>query len=111
VLNPYLLRLLTSTESVDQHTDVLRRIFALLERMARHDDVRVHEVVAVTVCERLGSDPATLAAARPFMGDATRRMSHDVEAFWGAVEPGDASLDPVVVAGPGRERNRPPRQD
>ena len=110
VLNPYLIRLLSASESADQHAAVLRRIFALLERMARHDDVLVQEVVVATVCERVGSDPAALAAGRRYMGEATRRLSEDVEVFWGTADSSDASRGPAAVAGSGRIRNSPSRQ-
>lgn len=79
LLNPYLICLL---DRPDQE-DVLGRIFALLERLTNQDDVRIQEVVAVTVCERLGSDKARLRRAQKYMGETTLKFSHEVEAFWG----------------------------
>ena len=78
VLNPYLRSLLQS----GNQEELLRRIFAFLERMANHEDIRVQEVVAVTVCEDLGSNIELLRQARRYMGPTTRRFSHEIQAYW-----------------------------
>lgn len=77
VLNPHIQRMLEAADD-----DALRRVFAFVEMLARNDDVRVQEVVSVTICERLGSDKGRLAKAQRFMGPATRRLSDEVEGFW-----------------------------
>ena len=79
VLNPYLICLL---ESGNQEA-ILARIFTFLEQLANHEDTRVQEVVAVTVCERLGDDPKCLENARRYMGNKTLSLSHEIEVFWG----------------------------
>lgn len=100
-LNPYLIELLACQDPSPRSRDILRRIFALLERMARHDDPRVQEVVSTTVAERLGGDPVVLAEARRHMGQATRGLSEEIEAFWSASPPSDARQPEPAVAGSG----------
>lgn len=79
LLNPYLLSLLEVGEQDDQ----VRRIFRFIERLAGDPDPRVREVVQVTICERLGDNPKALDAAKSYMGDHTRRLSDEIEKFWG----------------------------
>ena len=79
VLNPYIERLIEAGDEA-----ALRRVFAFVELLSNSDDVRVQEVVAVTICERLGSDENRLMQAKRLMGPATRKISDEVEAFWNA---------------------------
>ena len=79
VLNPYLLDLLGS----DRHAAKLRQVFQFREQLANHEDVHIQELVAVTICERLGDDSKILHKARKYMGARTRQFSDEVEAFWG----------------------------
>jgi hypothetical protein len=79
VLNPYLFDLLHS----DRQDDELHEVFQFLELLANHEDIHLQELVAVTVCERLGDDPATLHRAYKYMGTRTRQFSDEVESFWG----------------------------
>jgi hypothetical protein len=79
ILNPYLAVLL---QSGDEAT--LRRVFDFLEVLSRSEDPRVQELVAVTVCEYLGSDSERLREASRFMGPATLKHSREVEKFWSA---------------------------
>jgi hypothetical protein len=79
VLNPYLLDLL----GTGHHGTTLRQVFQFLEQLANHEDVHIQELVAVTICERLGDDPQLLHKARKYMGARTRQFSDEVEAFWG----------------------------
>jgi hypothetical protein len=79
ILNPYLLDLLRS----GRQEDTLRQIFQFLECLAHHEDIHIQELVAVTVCERLGDDVAALHMAHKYMGARTRQFSEEVEAFWG----------------------------
>ena len=67
----------------DAQEDMLKHIFAFLEHLATHHDLRVQEVVSVSVCERLGDKPAWLAKARQYMGPATCHLSQEIETFWG----------------------------
>jgi hypothetical protein len=78
VVNPYLMRELKTRDSGDD----LKRIFDFLERMATTDD-ELANVVAVTVCERLGDEQEVLARARRLMGPDTLILSEEVERFWG----------------------------
>jgi hypothetical protein len=79
VLNPYLIDLLDS----GGHEDTLRQVFQFLELLATHADVHIQELVAVTVCERLGDCRERLQRAYKFMGTRTRQFSKEVEDFWG----------------------------
>ena len=83
LLNPYLLTLLHT----GQQKVKLRQIFAFLEELAQHEDIHIQELVAVTVCERLGDDSIALQAASRYMGARTRLFSNEVEAFWGRRDP------------------------
>lgn len=78
VFNPYLISLLKSCVNHEK----LRQIFAFLEMLANHEDVRIQEVVAVTVCERLGANKECLTKARKYMGPTTLRFSKEIEHFW-----------------------------
>lgn len=79
VLNPYLISVL----KLGKHGENLQGIFTFLEKLANHEDLDVQEVVAVTVCERLGDDPELLKKARKYMGETTLRFSQEIEQFWG----------------------------
>lgn len=82
LLNPYLISLLES-----HNQPILKQIFTFLELLANHEDIKVQEVVAVTVCERLGDNPEWLSKARQYMGKTTLQFSHEIEAFWGREQP------------------------
>jgi len=81
VLNPFLLGLLESMSN----EELLIRVFNLLDTMAIDEDIRVKEVVVVTVLERLGDDKVLLERARLYMKPNTRKLSDEVEKFWGRV--------------------------
>ena len=83
LLNPYIAVMLGAGEQ----EEILRRIFGLVETLAKHEDRRVRDVVAVTVCEYLGGNKGLLAQARKYMGPSTRRLSWDIQAFWGRDDP------------------------
>ena len=79
VLNPYLIDLLKQ----DNQEEELERIFSFFEEMAVSSDIKVQEVLAVTVMERLGDDPTVLKKAEKYMGPKTRMISDEIERFWG----------------------------
>ncbi|MBD2185315.1 hypothetical protein H6S82_09850 [Planktothrix sp. FACHB-1355] len=79
ILNPYLISLL----ELGDREDTIKRIFAFLEQLANHEDTQIQEVVAVTVCERLGDNKNLLAKARQYMGNTTLCFSDQIEEFWG----------------------------
>jgi hypothetical protein len=87
VLTPYLIDLL----NLERQEGKLREVFEFLERLANHPDVHIQELVAVTVCERLGDYREHLKKAYKFMGPRTRQFSEEIEAFWGR-RPCDTSL-------------------
>ncbi|CBN54228.1 MULTISPECIES: DUF7674 family protein [Kamptonema] len=82
LLNPYLISLLES-----HNQPILKQIFTFLEQLANHEDIKVQEVVAVTVCERLGDNPEWLSKVRQYMGKTTLQFSQEIEAFWGREQP------------------------
>jgi len=53
---------------------LLERTFAFLEAMAMSSDVRVREVVEVSVCERLQDRPEWVQSARAYMGPQTLHL-------------------------------------
>jgi hypothetical protein len=77
LLMPYLTTLLDRGEDAK-----LRQVFTFLELLAQSENVHIQEVVAFTVCESLLDDKARVEKARAYMGEATLRISHEVEAFW-----------------------------
>ena len=81
ILNPYIEHLL---QKGDDRT--LRRVFEFIEELSSSEDARVQELVAVTVCENLGSDEQRLRAARCYMGPMTLKHCNDVEKFWNGVK-------------------------
>lgn len=78
ILNPYILSLLETKHDQEK----LRAIFDFLERLAKHEDKRVQEVIMMTVCERLAGSKEQLHKARSYMGPVTRRFSEEIETFW-----------------------------
>jgi hypothetical protein len=58
---------------------LLERAFAFLEAMAKSPDIRVREVVEVTVCERLQDRPEWIRKARMYMGPETLRFVSGAE--------------------------------
>lgn len=82
VLDPYLISLLKRDNRGASEEETLQRIFTFLEELATHQDPRVQEVIASTVCEDLGGDPTALHAARSYMGTVTREFSDATELAW-----------------------------
>jgi hypothetical protein len=82
ILNPYLISLI-KLDSQPSQQGTISRIFDFLEKLANHENKQIQEVVAVTVCERLGDEPDVLLKARQYMGRKTLEMSHEIERFWG----------------------------
>lgn len=79
IFNPYLISLIKS----DSQQETLIHIFYFLEKLANHENEQIQEVVAVTVCERLGDESEILMKARQYMGRKTLEMSYEIERFWG----------------------------
>lgn len=78
ILNPLIVDLLATRQDEER----LKRVFDFLERLAKSDDVRVQEVVSVTVCEYLLRNRELLMTARRYMGQTTLRFTDEIEAFW-----------------------------
>ena len=70
VLVPYLIRLL----EVGTDIDALERIFSLIETLVAQEDVRVRDLVGISVLEYLISKEAWLTSAQRYMGAHTRQM-------------------------------------
>jgi len=96
IFNPYLISLLES----DNQPERLKPVFNFLEELANHEDVQVQEVVAVTVCERLGDRAEWLAKARQYMGKTTLSFSQEMEAFWSrdAKPPQNGKMDKPTLS-------------
>lgn len=79
VLNPFLIKLLEK----DNQEQIKKRIFEFLEEMALSDDIRIQEVVSVTVLEYLGDSKKLLKKARKLMGNKTLEFSKEIEKWLG----------------------------
>jgi len=81
LLNPLLVQLLKDSDwSSNQE---LYLIFDLIESLSSSGDPEAEELVAVTICERLGDEKEILRRARQLMGPTTSKLSHEVEVGWG----------------------------
>jgi hypothetical protein len=76
LLNPFLWKLLESEGGEDE----LRRIFGLVERLARDSDYRVRTLVAIEVLEPLVGEFIAVRALG-YMGSATRVLFAECERF------------------------------
>jgi hypothetical protein len=74
VLVPHLIRLL----EVGTDAKGLERLFSLIETLATQEDVRVRELVSISVLEYLISKDVWLTAARQYMGAQTWQMIQDM---------------------------------
>ena len=81
LLNPLLINLLSNT-SID-NDNKLKDIFNFLEELAMKKDKYIVEVVQVTVLEKLGDDKNVLKRSYKYMGKRTRKLSDEVERYWG----------------------------
>lgn len=79
VLNPFLVELLKQPNK----ENLKQRIFDFLELMVLSEDVKVQEVLSVTVLERLGDSEETLREAKKYMGKMTTQFSEEVEKWLG----------------------------
>ena len=73
LLDPFVRRALADGDS-----SMLQRVFEFIERLSTSDDRRLHELVAVAVCERLAEDPGEVARLRRYMGPRTRGILQQV---------------------------------
>lgn len=66
------------------NTEVLTRIFALLEDMASHEGPEIRNVVRNTVCSYLsGNHPDLVPSALAYMGPNTERLCREIAALLG----------------------------
>jgi hypothetical protein len=73
VLKPFVQNLLTA----DADRDLLLRVFAFLEEMARAQDIEVVNLLYVGIFESWAGDPETLARAWKYMGESTKQIASD----------------------------------
>jgi hypothetical protein len=83
VLIPFILTEINKENNIE----LLKRIFAFLEKMARSRDVEVQNALAVGIIEHIGGEKKDLIKARTFMGEKTLKMSHEMEKGWGREMP------------------------
>lgn len=79
ILNPFLIEALHKNEN----EELLKKVFAFLERMATSNDSLVQEVLGCTVLERIGDDKAILKKAKKYMKEETNKISEEIEEGWG----------------------------
>jgi hypothetical protein len=71
----------------ENNAELLKRIFAFLEKMAKSRDFEVQTALGVNVLENIGDNKNDLTKARSFMGEKTLKMSHEIEKGWGREMP------------------------
>lgn len=77
LLNPYLEHLPNLGDDAG-----LRRVFDFLEILSCNVDVKIHEVVAYTVCEYFGNfDKEQRWKLKQFMGPVTTKFMNEVENY------------------------------
>lgn len=81
VLNPFLIKLLEE----ENHELLKKRIFNFLEAMAQSEDVKIQEVLTVTVLERLGDSKDILIKAKRYMGEKTILFCEEIERWLGRI--------------------------
>jgi hypothetical protein len=79
---PYLEATLQNHET---NQDDVINLFIFLESMATTDDVKVQEVLAFSILERLSDDEELLNDAKSHMGPRTKRISDEVETYLGRI--------------------------
>jgi len=85
LLNPYLFTLLQQDDWLSEPK--LPQIFDFIETLSNSGSPEAEELVAVTICERLGDDFEVLRRARHLMGPKTFEFSRDTEIGWGREDP------------------------
>jgi hypothetical protein len=75
ILEPYLILMLESNDNEEQ----LYRLFLFLEKLSKHQDPDVQDVVKHTIFGELGGRPELLTKARCYMGKATLRLLRECE--------------------------------
>ena len=79
ILTPYLINLLKNEGSEEKLGD----IFSFLETLATCDDIRVQEVVSVSVLQYLWGAQDLLDKARKIMPPGLKNISKEIEEFGG----------------------------
>lgn len=82
LLTPFMLLLLED----DNNSEDISEIFLFLEKLAKSDDSQIREVVQTSVLERIGDDKEILKTSYKYMGEATRKLSDEIEESWGRLE-------------------------
>ncbi|WP_391557912.1 hypothetical protein [Robertmurraya sp.] len=84
ILNPFLISLLQKPQELTKDDEkLLSKIFNFLENMALSEDVKIQEVVSVTVMARIGDDISILKNALKYMGNETKKLSRKIEEYYG----------------------------
>ncbi|MDF2804620.1 MAG: hypothetical protein K0S61_4525 [Anaerocolumna sp.] len=79
-LNKKILKLLSDDKN---NKNQLYKVFNFLEQMALDKNIEIKEVLTVTILERLGDNKNLLKKAYTFMGEYTKKLSLEIEQFWG----------------------------
>ncbi|MEW9674486.1 hypothetical protein [Ammoniphilus sp. 3BR4] len=84
IFNPFLISLLQKPQELTKDDEkLLSKIFNFLENMALSEDVKIQEVVSVTVMARIGDDLSILKNALKYMGNETKKLSKEIEEYYG----------------------------
>ncbi|TWD87904.1 hypothetical protein FB550_13314 [Neobacillus bataviensis] len=72
-------------ELIGKEKDIrkIKALFDFLERMATQGDDDVKELLSVTILARLGDSKKLLQTSYKYMGTEIRKVSDEIEIFWG----------------------------
>ena len=77
LLLPYLLECVRLNKVTELH-----KIFDFLEFLSNQENLKIQEVVQMSVLESLGKDEILLEKIQEYMGPATKKLSDEIEKFW-----------------------------
>lgn len=77
ILMPFIRKLID-----DGDEKKLQEVFNFLEKVSNNNDVKVQEVICVTVCEYLSGHDDLLSKTKKFMGPKTIQFAREINKFW-----------------------------
>jgi hypothetical protein len=77
--NEYFINIIETEKEIPKIID----LFDFFERMATQGDDDVKGLLSVTILARLGDSKELLQTAYKYMGAETRKVSDEIEKFWG----------------------------
>ncbi len=68
----------------NNNEEFLRRAFAFIEKLAMSDDLKIQEVLSMTVLEKLIDRSSWITTAKKYMGQQTPVLAREMEIYWTA---------------------------